>query len=185
MKNKLHKHNRHSIRLKSYDYSQFGAYFVTICVKDRRFYFEKYPKLKEIVEKQWLDIPNRFQGIELYEYTIMPNHFHGIIFIKNSVGATLAVAQNNVIAPNNIRAGARPAPTVGEIVGSFKSLCINDWLKYIKENNINETGKFWQRNYYEHIVRDEKDFNEIREYIIYNYLKWNDDIENPKNVIKC
>jgi len=86
-----------------------------------------------------------------------------------------------VIAPNNIRAGARPAPTVGEIVGAFKSLCINDWLKYIKENNIKETGKFWQRNYYEHVVRDEKDFNEIREYIINNYLEWNEDTENPEN----
>lgn len=85
----MNKHDRHSIRLKNYDYSQFGAYFVTICVKDRKLYFEKYPKLKEIVEKQWLDIPNRFQNIELYEYTIMPNHFHGIIMINNPVGATL------------------------------------------------------------------------------------------------
>lgn len=55
-------------------------------------------------------------------------------------------------------------------------------MKYIKENNIKETGKFWQRNYYEHVVRDKKDFNEIREYVINNYLKWDDDIENPDNV---
>jgi REP element-mobilizing transposase RayT len=99
----------------------------------------------------------------------MPNHIHGIII----VGATLAVALNN-------RAGARPAPTVGEIVGTFKSLCVNDWLIYLKENKIDAIGKFWQRNYYEHIIRNENELNKIRGYIQNNPLKWSLDRENPE-----
>jgi REP element-mobilizing transposase RayT len=102
------------------------------------------------------------------ESIIMPNHIHGILI----VGATLAVAQSN-------GAGARPAPTVGEIVGTFKSLCIHDWLTYIKEKKIDAVAKFWQRNYYEHVIRNEYELNKIREYIQNNPLKWDLDKENP------
>jgi putative transposase len=77
---------RRSIRLPGYDYAQDGAYFVTICSKERQPYFEIYPQLKEIVEKQWRNMSNRFVNISLDEYVIMPNHMHGIII----VGATLA-----------------------------------------------------------------------------------------------
>ncbi|MBF8303401.1 MAG: hypothetical protein HW396_1682 [Candidatus Dadabacteria bacterium] len=76
-------------------------------------------------------------------------------------------------------AGARPAPTIGEIIGTFKSLCVHDWLKYIKENRINTVGKFWQRNYYEHIIRKEEPFKRTREYILTNPLRWHLDRENP------
>jgi REP element-mobilizing transposase RayT len=110
------------------------------------------------------------QGSDLTvdESIIMPNHIHGILI----VGATLAVAQSN-------GAGARPAPTVGEIVGTFKSLCIHDWLTYIKEKKIDAVAKFWQRNYYEHVIRNEYELNKIREYIQNNPLKWDLDKENP------
>jgi REP element-mobilizing transposase RayT len=104
----------------------------------------------------------------------MPNHAHGIII----VGATLAVAPTLVATQDN-GAGARPAPTIGDIVGMFKSLCVYDWLRYIKENRIDAIGKFWQRNYYEHIIRNEDRLNKIREYIINNPLKWSLDRENP------
>jgi len=183
-------HHRRSIRLKDYDYSANGAYFVTICANSRQLYFEEYPELKQIVTEQWEDIPNRYSNIKLDEFTVMPNHIHGIIFI---VGATLAVAPDPTIAPTltveqdiinsdmaaNMRAGARPAPTVGDIVGTFKSLSIRDWLRHIKEYNINAVGKFWQRNYYEHIIRNENELYRIREYIQNNPLKWELDQENP------
>jgi REP element-mobilizing transposase RayT len=125
----------------------------------------------------------------------MPNHIHGIII----VGATLAVAQNNRagaspaprhysiqgiqsnVAQNN-RAGASPVPTIGQIIGTFKSLCVNKWLIYINENKIDAIGKFWQRNYYEHIIRNENELYAIREYIINNPFKWAEDIENPINL---
>jgi len=167
-------HHRRSIRLKEYDYSQNGAYFVTICTHGRLLYFEEYLELKQIVNKQWQEIPNRFNNVELDEFVIMPNHIHGILFI---VGATLAVAP----APDKEkRAGARPAPTIGDIIGAFKSLCIHDWLKHIKEHNINAIGKFWQRNYHEHIIRNEAEMNKIREYICNNPLIWDLDQENQK-----
>lgn len=161
-----------------YDYSQSGAYFVTICTKDRELYFEKYRGLQEIVKRQWEELPQRFSDLTLDEFVIMPNHIHGILMVgagqsAKNVGATLAVAQSN-------GAGARPAPTVGEIVGTFKSLCIHDWLIYIKEKNIDAVGKFWQRNYYEHVIRNEGELNEIREYIQNNRLKWDLDKENPR-----
>jgi REP element-mobilizing transposase RayT len=108
----------------------------------------------------------------------MPNHIHGVLIVgadrsAKNVGATLAVARSN-------GAGARPAPTVGEIVGTFKSLCIHDWLICIKEKKIDAVGKFWQRNYYEHVIRNDDELNKIREYIQNNPLKWDLDKENPE-----
>ena len=180
--------HRRSIRLKGYVYSQDGAYFITICTLNRQSYFLTYPELEEIVWKQWEKLPERFADLFLDEFTIMPNHIHGIIIVGAdlapalsglapalAVGATLAVAQN-------AGAGARPSPTVGEIVGTFKSLCIHDWLAYIKEKKIDPIGKFWQRNYYDHIIRNEDEMNKIREYIKNNPLKWSLDRENPEKV---
>ena len=168
------KYKRKSIRLKDYDYSQSGAYFVTICTKNRECLFgEVVGEIAElswvgnIAHKVWCKIPEHFNNVELYEFVVMPNHLHGIIFVANNVGATLVVAQNN-------RAGTSPAPTLGKIIGSFKSLCIHECIK----NQLN-VSKLWQRNYYEHIIRNDKELNRIREYIYYNPLKWDLDIENP------
>ncbi|MCK4353378.1 transposase [candidate division WOR-3 bacterium] len=170
---------RKSIRLKEYDYSQSGAYFVTICTYNQEMYFEQYPELKAIVLGQWQKLPDRFPNIELDEFVIMPNHIHGIIFIvdtDSNVGAGLAPALNLSGAT------ARVAPTVGEIIGSYKSICITKWLRYIRQNNINTLGKFWQRNYYEHIIRNKHSLNRIQEYIHYNPLKWELDRENPARI---
>ena len=169
-------HHRHSIRLQDFDYSQNGYYFITICTKNRECFFEQYPELKIIVKTQWENIPNYFPNIDLDEYIIMPNHLHGIIV----VGATYTVAQNKSIT----RAGTRPAPTIGEIIGSFKSLCFHMWLQYIKQNNIDVIGKFWQRNYYEHIIRNESELNRIREYIKNNPIQWEFDRNNLRNTDK-
>jgi putative transposase len=176
--------HRRSIRLRGYDYSQNGAYFITICAKSRELCFERYRELQEIVKQQWEELPQRFPDLILDEFTIMPNHIHGILIVgvgrpAENVGATLAVAQNNGAGARPERAGARPAPTVGEIIGTFKSLCIHDWLTYIKENEIDTVAKFWQRNYYEHVIRNEDELNKIREYIRNNPLKWDLDKENP------
>jgi len=152
--------------LKSHDYSKPGYYFVTLCTYNRELYFEKFPLLKEIVDKEWHTIPNRFENVMLDEYIVMPNHVHGIII----VGATLVVAlkdncDSGVKKPEKSdgelrwqkgllinrtealkdrvgtlkdRAGTSPAPTTfGGIIGSFKSLCSHAWLAYIRENNIN------------------------------------------------
>jgi REP element-mobilizing transposase RayT len=122
--------------------------------------------LGEIVHNEWLEVPNRFVNVQLDEFVIMPNHIHGIIF----VGATLVVARGK-------RAGTRPAPTLGKIVGTFKSSCVHNCV----ESRLT-IRKLWQRNYYEHIIRDEDDLNHIRGYIINNPVTWELDNENPENI---
>lgn len=153
-------HHRRSIRLRDYNYSTVGAYFVTICTVDRVCYFDQFPHLRKIVNDEWINIPKRFQGVDLDEYVVMPNHFHGIIIRK----------------PGHPQGDA---PTLGDIVGAFKSLCVNAWLKAIKTENINARGKFWQNNYYEHVIRDEEEMNRIRQYIVDNPMRWELDRENP------
>jgi hypothetical protein len=85
------------------------------------------------------------------------------------------------------RAPARDAPTgfaasLGQIIGSFKSKCVNDCLRYIRDNKLNEIAKIWQRNYYEHIIRNDDEFNRIREYILNNPEQWDFDENNPANL---
>ena len=136
-----------------------------------------FPELTEIVRKQWQKLSERYPNLVLDEFIVMANHIHGIMI----VGATLAVALVNR-AGGRPWAGTRPAPTVGEIIGTFKSLCVNDWLIYLRENKIDEAGRFWQRNYYEHIIRNENELAKIREYIQNNPLKWSLDRENPDRI---
>lgn len=155
--------NRRSIRLKNYDYSSAGAYFVTVCVNERWNLFGGIENGKmalsaagEVARFTWNDLTRHNANILLDEFIIMPNHMHGIIIIKDSVGA-----------------GSKPAPTHGlpEIVRQFKTF---------SAKRINQTRKIsgrsvWQRNYYEHIVRDDTDLNRIREYIVNNPVKWLED----------
>ena len=98
----------------------------------------------------------------------MPNHIHGVIHIATYFKATTV----------------RVAPTLGQIIGSFKSKCAVEFLKFIKENNLNEVGHIWQRNYYDHIIRNNKELNEIRKYIKNNPSNWNKDENNPINIKK-
>jgi REP element-mobilizing transposase RayT len=173
-------YHRRSIRLKGYDYSQSGTYFVTICAKDRELYFEKYRGLQEIVRQQWEELPQRFPDLTLDEFIIMANHIHGILIVGAGLAPALSYRATARVAPTF--SVDRPAPTVGEIVGTFKSLCIHDWLTYIKEKKIDAIWKFWQRNYYEHVIRNEDELNRIREYIQNNPLKWHLDKENPEGI---
>ncbi len=173
MKTYRERPSRKTIRLKEWDYSTSGAYFVTICAYKKECIFED-TVLVSIIKEQWQRLPNKFSCIELDEFVMMPNHIHCILWINN-VGATLAVAQDK-------RAGASPAPTLGNIVGAFKSIVSNEYLKWIKQNSLERPGVLWQRNYYEHIIRNEEELNRIRHYIQENPLKWDDDPENPKNI---
>ncbi len=133
-------------------------YFITICTKEKICYFERYPELKKIVFEQWYCLPKRFSSIGLDEFIIMPNHLHGIIVIMGAHGRS-----------------------IGSMVGAYKSLCVVEWLKTIKTNHLQAVGTFWQRNYYEHVIRDENDLNRIRRYILENPMKWDEDENNPRN----
>jgi len=165
-----HIHQRCSVRLKGYDYSQGGYYFVTICTQNRRPLFGEIKNdvmilndAGKMVDRQWNGLAGRFKNIQLDEYIVMPNHFHGIIII---------VA--------NIRAGTRPAPTplptFGDMVGAFKSITSHEYINGVKQNHWKPfDGKLWQRNYYEQIIRNETSLQRIREYIINNPRQWQHD----------
>jgi REP element-mobilizing transposase RayT len=156
-----------SIRLKDYDYSSNGAYFVTICSDNRKTFFGKITngemKLNEygeIAYKFWGDVSNHFPHVVIDYHVVMPNHIHAIITINNP----------DIKTENNKK------PKLGQIVAYYKY----QTTKIINQLRGASPNSVWQRDYYEHIVRNEDDLNEIREYIINNPLKWELDKENPE-----
>jgi putative transposase len=195
------KHHRRSIRLKGYDYTQPGAYFVTIVAWQRECLFGEIVggemRLNEygkIVQKWWNEISNHFPNVETIAFVIMPNHVHGIILITKDRRGTVPVHDvheqsmlQNDDAPvqgNSSRnqGGETPplrAPTLGQVVAYFK-------YQSTKEMNALDgtctVTKFWQRNYYEHIIRNEQEMGKIWDYIETNPIHWADDDENPENV---
>ena len=229
--NQLRKYDRKHMRLKGYDYSQTGMYFITICTKNRKHLFGHIKNGKmilneygNIIHDYWINIPTQYNNVELDEYIVMPDHFHGIIrlnFPKFHVGA-LFIASNNKqnisfnIKPNiasnvtsnhkiiydnraTINNNHNPAnkinlenqtiikqkqdvanqldainrtPTkivaIGAVMRSFKAGCTHAINKMA--NNIGVT--IWQRNYYEHIIRDKNEYDRITKYIKNNPLNW-------------
>ncbi len=256
-------HHRRSIRLKGYDYSKAGLYFITICTYDRKPWFGKIEmhemvlnEFGQIAYDQWRKLPERYPHVEMDAFQIMPNHIHGILWIKQSsvrAGSTPAhnPAANDMVRVGfthehdpvnklvNVGAGLAPAlgpqgegrpqgerrpqgaplqpvrdpgidygclfddgrpqgapqhtdrwiilddgddnnapskgaQSVGMIVGAYKSLVANGCLTIFKSKS--ETmGKIWQRNYYEHIIRNEQSYWFIAEYIRKNPANWKDD----------
>jgi REP element-mobilizing transposase RayT len=138
-----------------------------------------FGSLRRIVDLQWQSIPERFPDVVLDEYVIMPNHLHGIFIIGRDTPCGYPEFVNH--QPGHPQGAPRRKPTVGDIVGSFKSLCVNNWLKTIKAEKFDAIGTFWQSNYYEHVVRDDGEMERIRRYIAENPLKWELDWENPAN----
>jgi len=177
-------YHRRSIRLKGYDYSQAGLYFITICTQNRLCLFGEIEngdmQLNDagiMIEHQWQELIYRFDNIKLHEFIVMPNHFHGII---ECVGVPLVGTQNVEQPPTmgQPQTGQPQgiAPTVGDAVGAFKSITTNEYIRGVKNNGWSRFNKkLWQRNYYEHIIRDEKSCYQILEYVQTNPLKWQDD----------
>lgn len=163
--------NRQNLRLKDYDYSSNGGYFITLLTKNKEWFFTDFSDLYNIVKIEWFKLSERFENIKLDEFVIMPNHFHGLIFINSIKDTGLARLEINP-SPTPICT----QPTLGDIVCAFKSKCVHEWLKHIKANNIDFNGKIWHRNYYESIIRDEKHLNNVRKYIRDNPMKWELDL---------
>lgn len=191
------KHHRRSIRLPEYDYTQPGAYFVTIVAWHRECLFgevvnekTKLNNVGEIVQWEWLELPKRLQYIDLGAYVVMPNHFHGILIFHENVGATRQGLTNaylgNVVIPNRITDGIDGSPlprgpqpkSLGAIMAQFKSRVTKRLWKIpaLKGTPI------WQRNYYEHVIRNEKDLQNKTDYINANPLLWDEDNENPLHI---
>lgn len=176
-------HHRRSVRLKNYDYSQAGAYFVTICTQNKECLFGTITdgtmtlnEAGKMVQAVWDELPVNYPDTEIDQFIVMPNHVHGIVVI---VGAPLVGAPSNEQRSPENRAGTRPAPTLGDIVGAFKSISTHEYTHGINKYQWPSfPGKLWQRNYYEHIIRNEDELNKIRNYISQNPAQWVEDEEN-------
>jgi putative transposase len=167
--------NRRSIRLKGYDYTREGAYFVTICAQDRKCLFGEIVdgrmvlnEVGKIVCDEWLKTPILRPYVICDAFVIMPNHFHGIVTIADGRDTARRV-------PTVERFGQPVSGSIPTIIRSFKSAA----TKRINELQKTPGLKLWQRNYYEHIIRDPNDFNRICEYIEYNPLRWELDALHP------
>jgi REP element-mobilizing transposase RayT len=134
----------------------------------------------EMVKRVWRDLPMKYSGIEIDEYIVMPNHIHGIII----VGQTPRVCPDiNAVCPDIMDIDGQlqgVAPTkklsLGDVVQRFKSFVTSQYRLSVERHNwVRFNGKLWQRNYYEHVIRNETDLNKIREYIISNPLNWETD----------
>jgi REP element-mobilizing transposase RayT len=182
---KLHsdeKLNRRSIRIKGYDYSQSGGYFVTICTKNRQTLLGRINEGKtelspfgEIAKKEWILSSTIRREILLDEFIIMQNHVHGIIFIRNIENMPVGATGRSPLQKNSSGPQKR---SLASFVAGFKSAVT---IK-IRKLAANPNFSLWQRNYYEHVIRNEIDLEEVREYIQTNPLKWLEDENHPANI---
>jgi len=169
------KRNRKSIRLKNYDYSMDGYYFVTVCANNRRHLFgdidcgEMVLNDAGLIAAQcWNEIPVHFPCVTLDEFIVMPNHVHGILIITDNVGA-------NNYSPLRVRMSVqsmRPrgtSKTIGSMIRGFK-IGVTKWF-----HQNTDIRDIWQRNYHDHIIRGDADLYRIRQYIINNPAGWEDD----------
>jgi len=194
------KHHRRSMRLPGYDYTQPGAYFVTVCTQNRECMFgdvvEGQIALADpgrMVESVWRDLPEHYPGVALDEFVVMPNHLHGIIIL---VGAGPRACPDKPRQPQGVAGGpGRPqgvadrpgqpqgvAPTLSlpDVVHRFKSLTTARYRREVRECGWQPfADRLWQRNYYEHVIRDEDELDSVRQYIAENPLRWDQDPENP------
>ena len=178
---------RKSIRLRGYDYSLAGAYFVTICSHGKRCLLSslsgnsvELSPAGKIVQAVWNSLPERFPRLVLDEFVIMPNHLHAVL---GFVGAGLALPALSVGTDANDRASTVPKPAVArakthslaDVIGAFKSISTIQVNRLLQRKGV----PLWHRNYYEHIVRKGEDLRKIQQYILENPLNWALDTENP------
>jgi putative transposase len=175
------KARRHSIRLEEYDYTQQGAYFITLGTHNRECLFGQIidgtmnlNNFGQIIKKEWQRSSFIRPEIALDEFVIMPNHLHGTLFIQN-IGNKIQRATGR--SPlQKIPKGPQKA-SLGSFIAGFKAAATTS----IRQMTDNRSIMIWQRNYYEHIIRNELDLYEIRQYIQNNSARWIEDKENPIN----
>jgi REP element-mobilizing transposase RayT len=210
------KHHRRSIRLKGYDYSQAGLYFITICIQNRACLFGKIENgvmilndAGRMVEKWFYELGNKYPDKCCHEMVVMPNHFHCIIENKRldamtldnattvaHVGAPLRGRPENVERgrPENVEHACpendqlrhpqnqygidnkKYGATIGNAMDWFKTMTTNEYIRGVKKCGWQQfDGKLWQRNYWEHIIRNEMSYMKISDYILSNPIKWDND----------
>jgi len=181
-------HKRRSIRLKGYDYSQSGAYFVTICVQDRTCLFGRVvddvfqPSDAGIMVKIiWKEISQHYTGIELGSFIVMPNHVHAIIIITTDIVGATPCGCPDPGQPQNTGQPQGVAPTgktlsLSDVVHRYKTMTTKRYIDGVKNHGWTPfRGKLWQRNYYEHIIHNDAEYKRITDYIESNPKTWKDD----------
>lgn len=183
MQNKFkNKYRISSARLQTWDYSNNGAYFITICTQNRHHFFGniqnqemQLSEIGKLAEKFWYEIPNHFSMIELGNFVVMPNHVHGILiidkpndesFVETRQCLVSTVETNSIIGSSRFQNQGKN--TISSIVGSYKSIV----TKMSRQINPNFA---WQSRFHDHIIRNSKSFDTIQNYIEQNPLKWKED----------
>ena len=192
------KHHRRSIRLKGYDYSQSGYYYITLSVKNNDYLFGEIVDHQMIlneagvmVERWFHALDNKYPDIECGEYVVMPNHFHCIIEnngkgnpnIKEKTGTTWktgdSVRADLRVCPHEIgetEKGEHIGSPVRNIVQWFKTMSTNEYIRGVKTMGWKRfDGKLWHINYWEHVIRDQNSFDFISSYILENPKNWHTD----------
>jgi putative transposase len=174
-------HHRRSIRFRGYDYAQPGEYFVTFCTFGRERLFGEIKNgemrlsyIGEIVQAEWLRTPTIRPNVELDEFVVMPDHFHGIIILhaeRNGEHGQSSNCGGELQFAPTMTPFRSPSKTIGAIIRGFKAAATK------RTNELRRTSglPLWQRNYYEHIIRDQMELDRIREYIRLNPVKWTPD----------
>ena len=188
------KHHRRSIRLKGYDYTQPGGYYITIVVQERECLFgdvvDGKMRLNDaggMVERWWAELGNKFPHVIPDTCVVMPNHFHGIVVITDEQRTHVGYqgAHNDHQGAHNDHQGAHTGAPLPEIVQWFKTMTTNEYIRGVKTLGwIPFSGKLWQRNYYEHIIRSDVSLERIQQYITDNPARWDEDDENPERAAR-
>jgi REP-associated tyrosine transposase len=182
------KHHRRSIRLKEYDYSQPGAYFVTICTRERECLFGhvvngemQLNDAGEITRRCFKDVPVHFPFVELDAFVVIPNHVHGVIMIQGRGEASVlpihapTEEQRADASPLRQRPNGTQPRSLSAIVQNLKSIS----ARKINAASGSPGTPVWQRGYYDHVVRNEDGLTAIYEYILGNPARWDEDENNP------
>ncbi len=184
-------HHRRSIRLPWYDYARKGMYFVTVCTQEMRCLFgtvgDRLMHLNEsgeCIAGAWDDIPGRFPGVDLDYSVVMPNHIHGIVMIVQHTARQDQSVRQGTVSGIRGESGVRPFGTLpgslSRIIQAFKSITTGAYVRGVKDRGWPPfQERLWQRGYFEHIIRDERELYLIRRYIAENPRRWEMDNNNP------
>jgi REP element-mobilizing transposase RayT len=190
-----HPPRRKKLRLPDFDYAAPGAYFVTICTQKRRLLLDATP-VREMIRAWWDRLPAKFPNAEIDEFVIMPNHIHGIIILHDAAAADDVRADDvraddvraDDVRADDVRADRRVGPEstirpvvpLPRIIQWFKTMTTNEYIRGVRNLGWESfPGKLWQRNYYEHVIRNDREWNAIRHYIQENPARWAHDLQNP------
>ena len=150
---------RKQLRLKNWNYGNNGTYFITICVKDRKHLFGPVGAdsiSAQMINRTFNEVIEKYSNVYCSKYVIIPNHFHAIIHIE--------------------RADMESAPTVSKVIQEFKRYSTIEYIKLVKQNILPAFEKqLWQRSYYDHIIRNQQDYEDAWNYIEGNPTKWHED----------